>query len=91
MSFSEKLHLTNCYFNELVILNARFHPNVIDTMVIEQSAWVLPTARIDTQKPNAKIGVGWCDFNCDGTLLASRNGMFVWSRRKPYERRNREP
>ncbi|KAG0375717.1 WD repeat-containing protein wrap73 [Mortierella sp. AD032] len=43
------------------------------TMVIEQSAWVLPSIRIDTQKPNAKIGVGWCDFNSDGTLLASRN------------------
>ncbi|KAG9062735.1 WD repeat-containing protein wrap73 [Linnemannia hyalina] len=45
------------------------------TMVIEHSAWVLPTIRIDTQKPNAKIGVGWCDFNCDGTLLASRNEL----------------
>lgn len=54
------------------------------TMVIEQSAWVLPTIRIDTQKPNAKIGVGWCDFNCDGTLLASRNDsmpnvLWIWS------------
>ncbi|KAF9930552.1 WD repeat-containing protein wrap73 [Linnemannia zychae] len=54
------------------------------TMVVEQSAWVLPTIRIDTQKPNAKIGIGWCDFNCDGTLLASRNDsmpnvLWIWS------------
>ncbi|KAF9117941.1 WD repeat-containing protein wrap73 [Mortierella sp. 14UC] len=57
------------------------------TMVIEQSAWVLPTIRIDTQKPNAKIGVGWCDFNSDGTLLASRNDsmpnvLWIWSMTK---------
>ncbi|KAF9907015.1 WD repeat-containing protein wrap73 [Linnemannia zychae] len=54
------------------------------TMVIEQSAWVLPTIRIDTQKPNAKIGVGWCDFSSDGSLLASRNDsmpnvLWIWS------------
>lgn len=42
--------------------------------IVEQPVWI-PTVRIDTHKPNAKTGIGWCDFNCDGTLLASRNGM----------------
>ncbi|KAF9993581.1 WD repeat-containing protein wrap73, partial [Entomortierella chlamydospora] len=44
----------------------------IEYTIADQPAWI-PTIRIDTHKPNAKIGVGWCDFNCDGTLLASRN------------------
>ncbi len=47
--------------------------NIIDAMV-DQPTWI-PTLQIDTQKPNAKMGVGWCDFNSDGTLFASRNGM----------------
>ncbi|KAG0246027.1 hypothetical protein B0O80DRAFT_499357 [Mortierella sp. GBAus27b] len=56
--------------------------NVEYTMA-EQPTWI-PTVRIDTLKPNAKIGVGWCDFNCDGSLLASRNDnmpnvLWIWS------------
>ncbi|KAI1310189.1 WD repeat-containing protein wrap73 [Mortierella claussenii] len=55
----------------------------IEYMIADQPTWI-PTVRIDTQKPNAKIGVGWCDFNCDGTLLASRNdnmpnALWIWS------------
>ncbi|KAF9113445.1 WD repeat-containing protein wrap73 [Mortierella sp. AM989] len=55
----------------------------IEYTIADQPAWI-PTVRIDTQKPNAKIGVGWCDFNCDGTLLASRNDnmpnvLWIWS------------
>ncbi|KAF9171424.1 WD repeat-containing protein wrap73 [Mortierella sp. AD010] len=55
----------------------------IEYTIADQPAWI-PTIRIDTHKPNAKIGVGWCDFNCDGTLLASRNdnmpnALWIWS------------
>ncbi|KAF9196649.1 WD repeat-containing protein wrap73 [Haplosporangium sp. Z 11] len=55
----------------------------IEYTVVDQPSWI-PTIRIDTQKPNAKIGVSWCDFNCDGTLLASRNdnmpnSLWIWS------------
>ncbi|KAF8930322.1 WD repeat-containing protein wrap73 [Dissophora ornata] len=55
----------------------------IEYTVADQPAWI-PTVRVDTQKPNAKIGVGWCDFNCEGTLLASRNdnmpnALWIWS------------
>ncbi|KAF9086017.1 WD repeat-containing protein wrap73 [Mortierella sp. GBA35] len=55
----------------------------IEYTMVDQPAWV-PTLRIDTHKPNAKIGVGWCDFNSDGTLLASRNDnmpnvLWIWS------------
>ncbi|CAO3572768.1 unnamed protein product [Mortierella alpina] len=46
----------------------------IEYAMVDQPTWI-PTLQIDTQKPNAKMGVGWCDFNSDGTLLASRNGM----------------
>ncbi|KAG0048907.1 WD repeat-containing protein wrap73 [Gryganskiella cystojenkinii] len=55
----------------------------IEYTMVEQPAWV-PANRIDAQKPNAKLGVGWCDFNCDGSLLASRNDnmpnvLWIWS------------
>ncbi|KAF9897481.1 hypothetical protein BX616_005522, partial [Lobosporangium transversale] len=58
----------------------------VEYTIAEQPTWV-PTVRIDTQKPNAKIGVGWCDFNSDGTLLASRNDnmpnvLWIWSMRE---------
>ncbi|KAG0343601.1 WD repeat-containing protein wrap73 [Podila humilis] len=44
----------------------------------------LQTVRIDNLKPNTKIGVGWCDFNSSGSLLASRNEnmpnvLWIWS------------
>ncbi|KAG0211319.1 WD repeat-containing protein wrap73 [Mortierella sp. GBA30] len=57
----------------------------VEYSMVDQPAWI-PTTRIDTQKPNAKIGVGWCDFNSDGTLLASRNDnmpnvLWIWSMR----------
>ncbi|KAG0343405.1 WD repeat-containing protein wrap73 [Podila minutissima] len=55
----------------------------VEYVKVEQPAQV-PTVRIDIHKPNTKIGVGWCDFNCDGTLLASRNEnmpnvLWIWS------------
>ncbi|KFH67779.1 hypothetical protein MVEG_06511 [Podila verticillata NRRL 6337] len=55
----------------------------VEYVKVEQPAQV-PTVRIDTHKPNTKIGVGWCDFNSDGTLLASRNEnmpnvLWIWS------------
>ncbi|KAF9957954.1 WD repeat-containing protein wrap73 [Mortierella alpina] len=55
----------------------------IEYTMVDQPTWI-PTLQIDTQKPNAKMGVGWCDFNSDGTLFASRNDnmpnvLWIWS------------
>ncbi|KAG0065088.1 WD repeat-containing protein wrap73, partial [Podila epicladia] len=76
------LHLDKEFPNTTLFLFV-FHGSRDPDVKVEQPAQV-PTVRIDIHKPNTKIGVGWCDFNCDGTLLASRNEnmpnvLWIWS------------
>ncbi|KAF9168722.1 WD repeat-containing protein wrap73 [Actinomortierella ambigua] len=62
----------------------------VEYVVVEQPA-PLPYTRPDPLKPNPKLGVQWCEFNADGSLLASRSEnmptvIWIWSLQslKPY-------
>ena len=39
----------------------------------------LPVIKVDPEKPNPKLGVGLIKFNCDGRLVATRNGNLAQS------------
>ncbi|KAG0229901.1 WD repeat-containing protein wrap73 [Actinomortierella wolfii] len=59
------------------------HPGV-EYVAVEQPA-PLPYTRPDPLKPNPKLGIHWCEFNADGSLLASRSGESpAWANLKPY-------
>lgn len=45
----------------------------------------IPESRIDPDKPNPKLGVGICDFNIDGRMMVTRNGVYI----VPHHRRCR--
>ncbi|KAF9972255.1 WD repeat-containing protein wrap73 [Actinomortierella ambigua] len=70
-------------------LNSEGEPGV-EYVVVELPA-PLPYTRPDPLKPNPKLGVQWCEFNADGSLIACRSEnmptvIWIWSLQnlKPY-------
>ncbi|KAL1925476.1 uncharacterized protein VTP21DRAFT_359 [Calcarisporiella thermophila] len=91
---NELFHTTNINIPGTVIYHEREKHEDVKILrnrngyTISELPFTVISTRPDPEKPNPKLGVSFCEFNADGTLLASRNDnmpntLWIWDPSDP--------